>query len=215
METWSGGTDLKAHELEFDRFTGRQSASYTQSIHPLIPSLLLHQKFPVYCSLTLCEEPGLYCAHCYKLFDHNFNAAFTYRLYDCPCRGVKVSILLQTLLQNQTKCLLCCMSSPVCACIIKYSSFYYNCLFCVFTGKSERTSFIGYERDPGASGCQVRFSSDIRWKFSIKPELTHHVWSPSPSSISLKKFFLLLSFSFIDSSLFNQGWIMINPYIPV
>lgn len=30
-------------------------------------------------------------------------------------------------------------------------------VFWVFTGKSERTSFIGYERDPVTSGCQVRF----------------------------------------------------------
>lgn len=29
---------------------------------------------------------------------------------------------------------------------------------CVFTGKSERASFLGYGRDPAASGCQVSLS---------------------------------------------------------
>lgn len=53
METWPGGTDLKVYELEFDHFTG---ALYVQSIHPLIPSLLLHQKLPLYCLLILCED---------------------------------------------------------------------------------------------------------------------------------------------------------------
>lgn len=41
--------------------------------------------------------------------------------------------------------------------------------FC--TGKSERTSFIGYERDPGATGCQVGFH------LNHKPQLQYFLYN--------------------------------------
>lgn len=44
----------------------------------------------------------------------------------------------------------------------------YYCPFCVFTGKSERASFLGYGRDPGASGCQVSFLSHVKFMLLLK-----------------------------------------------
>ncbi len=44
----------------------------------------------------------------------------------------------------------------------------YTFPFCVFTGKSERASFIGYGRDTAASGCQVSFSSDFKFMSPLK-----------------------------------------------
>lgn len=55
------------------------------------------------------------------------------------------------------------VNSVVFSCIIKDNNLYFW-PFCVFTGKSERASFVGYERDSGASGCQVSFSSDVKFK---------------------------------------------------